>query len=307
MVKPVPEALYPFEGQRKLIGGHSLHYLDEGSGDPVVMVHGNPTWSFFWRNLVLGLRANHRCIVPDHIGCGLSDKPALADYPYTLQRRVEDLEALLDSLDLNERVTLVAHDWGGMIGMAVAHRRPERIARLVLMNTGAFPLPAEKAMPTRLSIVRDSRLGAFLVTRFNAFAKCATWMAVEQPLPPEIARAYVAPYDTPDNRIATLRFVQDIPLAAEDPGYALVDEVGREMTSDHGDKPALLVWGAKDWVFDDHFLAGFQKRLPQAETLRFADAGHYVLEDATEAVVARVQAFLAAHPLPSSGGAQASS
>ena len=297
MVTPINPTLYPFDGQTMDVGGHRMHYLDEGAGDPVVMVHGNPTWSFYWRNLVLALRGDHRCVVPDHIGCGLSDKPALADYPYTLERRIDDLEALLDGLGLDRRVTLVAHDWGGMIGMGMAHRRPDRIARLVLMNTGAFPLPAAKPMPKRLSIVRDSRVGAALVTRFNAFARGATFMAVEKKLPKAVADAYCAPYDTPDNRIATLRFVQDIPLSPDDPGYAIVDEVGREMTARFGDKPALLVWGAKDWVFDDHFLQGFQDRLPQAETLRFPGGGHYILEDETEAVVARVRGFLADHPL----------
>lgn len=295
---PVPRTLYPFDGRFAEVGGHRLHYLDEGDGPPVVMVHGNPTWSFYWRNLVLALKGDHRCVVPDHVGCGLSEKPPLADYPYTLERRIDDLEALLDQLGLDRDVTLVAHDWGGMIGMGMAHRRPDRIARLVLMNTGAFPLPAAKPMPTRLSIVRDSRIGAALVTRFNAFARGATFMAVEKRLPREVARAYCAPYDTPENRIATLRFVQDIPLSEDDPGYAIVDEVGRQMTDRFGETPALLVWGAKDWVFDDHFLQGFQQRLPQAETLRFPGGGHYILEDETEAVVARVRQFLADHPLP---------
>ncbi len=298
MVKPIDRELYPFDSHFADIGGFRMHHLDEGQGDPVVMVHGNPTWSFYWRNLVLALRGRFRCIVPDHIGCGLSDKPPLAAYPYTLERRVDDLEALLDQLGLQERVTLVAHDWGGMIGTAVAHRRPDRISRLVLMNTGAFPLPAAKPMPRRLSLVRDSKLGAMLVTRFNAFARGATFMAVERKLPRAVADAYCAPYDSPENRIATLRFVQDIPLSPADAGYAIVDAVGRNLQADHGHKPALLVWGAKDWVFDDHFLRGFQERLPQAETLRLPDEGHYVLEDAPDIVTARVQQFLDAHPLP---------
>lgn len=296
-MKNVSSTLYPFEGNTVDIGGHRMHFLDEGQGNPVVMVHGNPTWSFFYREVVKTLAPGMRCIVPDHIGCGYSDKPSASEYPYTLQRRVEDLEALLDHLGIEEKVTLIAHDWGGMIGMAMAHRRPERIARIVLMNTGAFPLPETKRMPARLSLIRDSGLGAFLVTRFNAFAKSATFMAVEKRLPKEVAEAYVAPYDTPDNRIATLRFVQDIPLTPEDPGYALVDEVGQNLGDNFGETPTLLVWGAKDWVFDDHFLRGFQTRLPKAETLRIADAGHYVLEDARDVVLQRIERFFRENPL----------
>src|SRR5262249_61254450 len=116
--------------------------LDEGTGDPVVMVHGNPTWSFYFRDLVKSLRGTHRVVVPDHVGCGLSDKPDDARYAYTLRRRVDDLERLLDHLGLRDRLTLVLHDWGGMIGMAYASRYPERIRRLVILNTAAFLLPA---------------------------------------------------------------------------------------------------------------------------------------------------------------------
>ena len=129
---------YPFTGNLLDIQGLNYHYLDEGNGPPVVMVHGNPSWSFYYRNLVLALRDRYRCIVPDHIGCGLSDKPGDNRYDYTLSRRVDDLEALLEHLGIRENITLVVHDWGGMIGMAYAVRHPERIKRLVILNTGAF-------------------------------------------------------------------------------------------------------------------------------------------------------------------------
>ena len=143
----VSKDLYPFTGRFHNHGGLRQHYLDEGQGDPVVMVHGNPSWSFYYRNLVLALRGHYRVIVPDHIGCGLSDKPDDGRYRYTLKQRVDDLDALLDSLGIRERITLVLHDWGGMIGMAYACRYPERIRRLVILNTGAFPLPPTKKFP----------------------------------------------------------------------------------------------------------------------------------------------------------------
>src|ERR1700730_9125742 len=121
--------------------GLRLHYLDEGSGEPVVMVHGNPTWSFYYRNLVEALSGQYRTIALDQIGCGLSDKADDSKYSYTLESRVADLEALLDHLEVDREITLVVHDWGGMIGMTYAARHPERIARLVILNTAAFPLP----------------------------------------------------------------------------------------------------------------------------------------------------------------------
>src|SRR5262245_29952549 len=140
----IDPALYPFAGHFFDAGGVRLHYLDEGRGPPVVMLHGNPTWSFYYRTLVLRLRDRYRCVVPDHVGCGLSDKPDESRYPYTLERRVQDLTALLDHLRFDRDVTLVLHDWGGMIGSAWATRFPERVKRLVVLNTAAFPLPAGK-------------------------------------------------------------------------------------------------------------------------------------------------------------------
>ena len=140
-------------------GGLKLHYIDEGSGEPVVMLHGNPTWSFYYRHLIDSLRGSYRVIVPDHIGCGLSDKPDDSRYTYTLASRVDDLERLLDHLGLDRDLTLIMHDWGGMIGMAYAARHPERIARLVVSNTAAFHKPASKPLPRALAICRDSRAG----------------------------------------------------------------------------------------------------------------------------------------------------
>src|SRR6266567_2418147 len=150
---------YPFTGHTLNLDGLSYHYLDEGAGDPVVMVHGNPSWSFYYRNLVLALRGNYRCIVPDHIGCGFSDKPGDDRYDYTLSRRIDDLERLIDHLGLVGKITLVLHDWGGMIGMGYATRHPERIGRLVLLNTAAFQMPKEKKFPLGLKICRDTALG----------------------------------------------------------------------------------------------------------------------------------------------------
>ena len=162
-----------------------MSYLDEGSksvdgrdADVVVMLHGNPSWSYYWRHLVTGLRDRYRCIVPDHVGMGLSDKPddaadASPRYDYTLQSRVDDLTTLLDRLGITGPVTLAVHDWGGMIGFGWALSHMPQVKRLVILNTAAFPLPAAKAMPWQQSLGRDSREVGFLIRAFNLFARGA--------------------------------------------------------------------------------------------------------------------------------------
>lgn len=289
--------LYPFTGHFLDLDGLRYHYLDEGSGDPLVMVHGNPTWSFYYRNLVVALRDRYRTIVPDHIGCGLSDKPGDERYEYTLERRVDDLERLLEHLGVTENITLILHDWGGMIGMAYAARHPERIKRLVILNTGAFHLPPTKRFPAALRICRDSRLGAFLVRGLNAFSGVASVIGCKRnPLSYKLRRAYRHPYDSWRNRIATLRFVQDIPLVPADRAYPLVTQVQQSLRQ-FRNLPMMIAWGELDFVFDRHFLNEWQSRFPRAEVHRFTDCGHYILEDAADEVIPLIDRFLAAHPL----------
>jgi cis-3-alkyl-4-acyloxetan-2-one decarboxylase len=283
---------YPFTGHRLDLDGISYHYLDEGEGDTVVMVHGNPSWSFYYRNLVLALRDRYRCIVPDHIGCGLSDKPGDERYDYTLARRVDDLERLIDALNLPEKLTLVLHDWGGMIGMAYAARHPERIARLVLLNTAAFHLPREKKFPLSLKICRDTALGTLLVRGCNAFSVGASIVGCKKhPMSRELQRAYRSPYDSWANRIATLRFVQDIPLAPGDRNFELVSQVADSLDQ-FRDLPISIYWGELDFVFDPTFLAEWIKRFPKAEIHRYPDGGHYILEDYQDDVVPLIENFL---------------
>jgi len=292
----IPHALYPFEGHTLDRGGLRYHYLDEGQGAPVVMVHGNPSWSIYYRALVQGLSGSHRCIVPDHIGCGLSDKPGDDRYGYRLADRVADLEALIAHTCPEGPLTLVAHDWGGMIAMAYAVRHPERIARIVLLNTAAFHLPAHMQVPAAIATVRNTPLGAFAVRGFNAFSRGAAWVGCKQhPMSAELRAAYCAPYDSWDNRIATLRFVQDIPLSPTDPSYELVSEIEQGLSL-FGDTPILLCWGMRDFVFDGRVLDVFVEHWPHAEVERYPECGHYVLEDASEAVVARIGEFLRTHP-----------
>ncbi|HET7409659.1 MAG TPA: alpha/beta fold hydrolase [Paracoccaceae bacterium] len=304
-----PRPDYPFTPQRfEARPGIAMSYLDEGprDGEVVLMLHGNPSWSYYGRHLVLGLRdpapgKGYRCIVPDHVGMGLSDRPddapdASPRYDYTLASRIEDLDALLRHLGIDGPVTLAVHDWGGMIGFGWALRDPARIRRLVVLNTAAFPLPAAKPMPWQLSLGRDSKIGGFLIRAFNLFARGAAWLGVERRMPAAVRRAYIKPYNGWRNAIATLRFMQDIPLRESDRAWPLVAETGRHL-HEYADRPAFIGWGLCDFVFDRHFLDGFRAAWPQAQVQAFDDAGHFVLEDKHEVLVPAIRQFLDTHPL----------
>ena len=289
-----PAHLYPFDSHWLDLGGIRMHYLDEGPADaPVVlMLHGNPTWSFYYRKLVLALRGRYRCLVPDHIGCGLSDKPGDDEYSYRLQRRIADLAALIRHLEVDRPLTLVVHDWGGMIGFGWAAQQPESVSRSVILNTAAFRIPAGKKLPLALWFAGRTRPGALMVRSFNAFSGLAARVAFKKPVSREVRKAYTGPYDSWANRIATLRFVQDIPLCDRDPGYEILEATENNLAA-FARKPALLAWGGKDFVFDHAFLRRWRQILPDAELHEFADCGHYVLEDAGDALVAKISAFIA--------------
>lgn len=295
---------YPFTPQRfDVRPGVAMSYLDEGprDGEVVVMLHGNPSWSFYWRKLVLGLRdpasgKGYRCIVPDHVGMGLSSRPDDARYEYTLQSRVDDLDALLRHLGIEGPLTLAVHDWGGMIGFGWALDHMPQVRRLVVLNTAAFPLPAAKPMPWQIAMGRHSRVGGWLIRGFNLFARGAAWFGTERRMTPAERRAYVAPYNGWRNAIATLRFMQDIPLQAGDRAWPLVEASGDRLPA-YADRPAFIGWGLRDFVFDHHFLKGFADALPNAQVHAFEDAGHYVLEDKAEVLVPAIRAFLDHHPM----------
>ena len=265
-----------------------MSYLDEGprSDEAVLMLHGNPTWSFYYRELVGVVAPQMRCVAPDHVGMGLSDKPA--DYDYTLASRIADVEALVANLGL-KRVHLVVHDWGGAIGFGFAVRHPELIGRLVILNTAAF---TSKRIPRRIALCKAPVIGPLLVRGLNGFAWPATWMSMHRrSLTAEEKRGFLFPYGTWGDRVAVSAFVQDIPLAESHPSWATLAEIERGL-GQFRERSALIVWGGCDFCFNDHFLARWCEILPQATVHRIADAGHYVLADAREDVVPRVERFL---------------
>jgi len=288
--------LYPFKSHFMDLNGFKYHYVDEGSGQPVVMVHGNPTWSFYFRDLITALSEQYRVIAPDHIGCGLSDKPDSKTYDYRLKNRVDDLEGLLENLKIKEKITLILHDWGGFIGMAYALRHPERIGRLVLLNTAAFLPPPGKPIPIILKLIRSLRpLAMLAVQGFNLFALGALYKNSHKGLSKDVKAGLIAPYNCWQNRIATLKFVQDIHLTENNPSYAVVKQVDKNLKL-FLNLPILICWGEHDFVFDLDYLDEWQRRFPDAEVHRFSDAGHYVLEDVPDKIIPLVDDFLTRHP-----------
>ena len=284
--------LYPFSSQTIpfAYGKLRYHFVDEGprtKARAVLMLHGNPTWSFYYRNVIEALKGEHRCLVPDHMGCGLSDKPQ--DYTYTLKQHIENARSLVDRLEVKE-LDLVLHDWGGAIGMGLAMQIPERIRRIVVLNTAAFLSPR---IPFRIDICRTPVLGDIAIRGLNAFARAALFMAVahREKLTPDIKNGLLLPYDSWEHRIAILRFVQDIPMTPLHPTWKLMQEIEAALPQFKSRK-MLICWGMKDWCFDTSFLKTWREKFPEAEVSEYADAGHYVLEDAWEQIAPKIAAFL---------------
>lgn len=273
---------YPFQPRFLAQPGGLQHYVDEGPQEApaVLCVHGNPTWSFLYRRVVEALAPTRRVVAPDHLGCGLSEKPQ--GWSYRLADHIDNLERLVLHLGL-ERITLVVHDWGGAIGAGLAVRRPDLIERLFIMNTAAFPAAH---IPLRIAACRIPGLGPLMVRGLNAFAHAAVHMAVEQPgsMTPVVRKGLLAPYGSWQERVAVQRFVEDIPMSPEHPSHATLQRIDRGLRQLRG-KPVRLAWGMRDWCFTPAFLEMWERRFPLAETLRVEDAGHYLLEDAPERVL----------------------
>lgn len=268
--------------------GARMSFLDEGprTDEAVLMVHGNPTWSFYFRRLVQTLRSSHRCLVPDHIGMGLSEKPQ--NYDYSLATRIADLEELVWRLQL-KRVHLVVHDWGGAIGFGFAARRPDCVGRITILNTAAFASPH---IPARIAICKAPVIGPLIVRGMNGFAGPATSMAMHRrALSSTEKRGYLFPYDSWANRVAVSGFVQDIPLSPSHRSWSTLRHVEAALPR-FRDNPIRIVWGGRDFCFNDRFLERWRELFPHAEVHRISDAGHYVLEDAASEAIPLVSSFL---------------
>ena len=277
----IPERLYPFESQYTQVNGHTVHYLDEGSGPPLLLLHGNPTWSFLYRDVIRGLRDRYRCIAPDHPGFGLS-RPA-PGYGYTPAEHAAVLEQLVEHLELSD-VTMMVQDWGGPIGFAVATRHPERFSAFVIGNTWAWP----KADPGTqvFSRLLGGPIGGYLIQRRNVFVeKIIPGNVKRHKLAPEVMNAYRGPFPTPDSRRPMHVFPREIlhsrPFLAEiERGLAKLR-----------DRPALLVWPTKDIAFREPERKRWEQVFPNHRSVILEGAGHYIQEDAPEEIVSAIRAW----------------
>ena len=299
MTDPIAADLLPYRSHEIIVSGHRLRFIDEGptsrgkddalsSPETILCVHGNPTWSFYWRRVIERFSPRFRVIAVDHVGCGRSDKPPRGQFPYTLAAHRDNLLTLIDRLDL-QRINLLAHDWGGAIGLSALLERRDRFARIMLLNTGAFPPPY---VPWRIAACRTPLLGTIAVRGLNLFARAAVSMAMSrQSMDKDVARGLLAPYDSWANRVAIDSFVRDIPMSRRHPTYDVLQALDARLVELRG-LPALLVWGMQDWCFRPDCLRRFQRAWPAAETLEISDAGHYVMEDAADETLQGIATFL---------------
>jgi haloalkane dehalogenase len=298
-------AAYPFLAHSFDTGEGRLHYVDEGAGPPVVLVHGTPTWSFLYRRLIPRLvGTGHRVIAPDHLGFGLSDTAgdtstrAADTSSYRPEDHARRLAALLDALGLRD-LTLVVHDFGGPIGLSYAVERPERVARLVVLNTWLWPLDGDSRI-ARGSRLAAGPLGRFLYLRLNASPR---WLipagfADRTRLDSKTHQQYLAPFPTPASRVPLWVLAREL-LGSS----AWYDGLWRRRERLRG-KPALLLWGARDPAFGPAYLARWREALPGAAVVELPDAGHFVQEEAAADVASRVAEFLArTAPAPRAGDA----
>ena len=295
--KAIWRSLYPFESRYFDLDGLRMHYVDEqkgrNPGDPprqtLLMVHGNPTWSFCFRSVISRFRDRFRCVAVDHIGCGLSDKPSETEYSFRLEQRVTDLCRLITELDLRN-ITLIAHDWGGAVGVGAVERLSERFDRMILMNTAAF---RSARFPLRIRMCRTPIFGRVAIQGLNLFSHVALRLAVAKPqnLAKEVKAGLLAPYDSWSHRTAVYRFVDDVPMVEKHPSYKTLLDIEEKLPLLR-DKQISLIWGMQDWCFSPEFLARFLQDFPEAHVCRLDNAGHYLMEDEPEAVLDAMEKFL---------------
>lgn len=282
----VSSNLYPFESRFFTISpDHRMHFIDEGEGEPVVFVHGNPTWSFIFRNLIRELDSNFRCIAPDHIGFGLSSHSDRSE-DHRPESHARRLGLLLDHLDLRD-INLFMTDWGGPIGLDYARKRPERVKRLILANTWCWPVGDDFHFKS-FSFLMSSRLGQYLIRNHNLFVNRLMPMVVGDTsvLTPEIMAHYRNALPSPAARSAVAALPGHI-VAASNWLRRIWDD--RETFID---KPSLLLWGMKDIAFRKKELERWKSVLTDFESHEFADCGHYLAEEAAGSVVSAFRAFV---------------
>jgi len=280
----VDRAEYPFASHHFQVPAGKLHYVDEGNGQPVVMVHGNPTWSYLYRDLIKRLRGEYRCVAADHLGFGLSDKPR--DWSYLPEYHATNLEALIAALDLKD-ITLMVQDWGGPIGLSYAVAHPENVARIVIMNTWAWPVDRDPYYIGFSGLV-GGPVGRTLIRRRNFFADTIMRRAFgdKSKLTPAAHEQYLRPLAAPEDRTGCLVFPKRI--IGSTPWLGRIWDGMPALRS----KPVLIVWGMKDIAFREKELKRWEGTFPAARSVHLSTVGHYVQEEAPDALAEAVTVFL---------------
>jgi haloalkane dehalogenase len=275
--------LFPFQSRFVELLGHRVHFVDEGRGPTLLMLHGNPTWSFLYRDIIRGMRDRYRCVALDYPGFGLS-RPA-PEYDFLPASHAAVVEAFIESQDLGP-LTMFVQDWGGPIGLWVAGRRPQLISALVIGNTWAWPVDGDPHFE-RFSAFLGGPLGRFLIRRLNLFVNLLIPMGVRRRrLPRSVMRAYRGPFPTPTARKPTHVFPREIRASAD---FLRAVSAGLERLRD---KPTLLLWGDRDIAFRAKELHRFERELPGHRTVVLEGTGHYIQEDASAEIIENVLAFM---------------
>ena len=269
---------YPFESHYFDTKVGKMHYLDEGAGDPIIFIHGNPSWSFQFRNVIKELSNEYRCIAPDLIGFGLSDKPA--DWSYLPKDHAPIIDEFLESLDLKD-ITIVVGDWGGPIGLSYAINHPDRIKNLVITNTWLWSVKKDWYYQMFSSFV-GGPIGKFLINKRNFFARDIIPIASGKRPSKEVHLHYLKPLEKKEERIGSWVFPREVVGS-----YEWLDSLW-EKRSAIKDKNTLLAWGLKDIAFREKELNRWMELFPSAKVVKFPGAGHFVAEDEPEKLVSEI-------------------
>ncbi|MEE9140989.1 MAG: alpha/beta fold hydrolase [Alphaproteobacteria bacterium] len=278
----LPERLFPFESRFLAIDGGRLHYIDEGAGPVLLLLHGNPTWSFLYRDIVRGLCRSFRCVAPDYPGFGLSRPPG--GYRFTPAEHAAVVERLVVELDLKGAILMV-QDWGGPIGLGVAGRHPARFRGLVIGNTWAWPVNGDPHFEW-FSRLMGGPLGRFAILNFNAFVNVLLPAGVRRTkLAPEVMAAYRGPFPDRGSRRPTHVFPREIIQSR-----AFLEEV-EEGLPRLRHLPALILWGDRDFAFQEKERRRFETLFPDHRTHILRGAGHFIQEDAADEICAEIGAW----------------
>lgn len=285
---------FPFEPHYQTINGVQLHYVDEGKGEPIVCVHGEPTWGYLYRKFIHGLQETNRIIVPDHMGFGKSDVPQ--DKEYRLKVHIDNLSQLLANLDLHN-ITLVVQDWGGPIGFGFAVRYPDRVKRLVIMNTSVGVAKVDRKMWYEAMVENgtyDQLLGDMEVF-VPGYMLGILKRKLSKDEKKQLIRAYTAPFPTPEAHIGAKAFPLDIPKGMDHPSAITMQEI-RDKLPSLDNIAKIAIWGMQDAIFPPKVIEMWKKIYPNIDVHPIENAGHFLQEDAPEEIIQTIKRFIAENP-----------